>query len=181
AFATGRNQKTSVVCFTRGIIEILNREELKGVIAHEIAHIKNRDVLLATIVAVIASAISSISQIGFFFGGNNEENRNPIVTLLVMIFAPIAAVLVQLAISRSREYLADATAASALGSGKGLANALLKIDKNIQLLPSANINPAFSSLFIANPLKGDDFLSIFSTHPPIKKRVEKLLQFDNVK
>lgn len=176
AFATGRGPKKGVVCFTQGILQILDREELRGVIAHELAHIKNRDVLLSTIVAVIAGAISSIVQLSFWFGGSNSENRNPIISILIFIFAPLAAMLIQLAISRSREYLADETAAITIGSGKGLANALLKLEYNIKRMPEINTNPAMASLYIQNPFRGESIFALFSTHPTTKSRVDKLMK-----
>lgn len=177
AFATGRGPEKGVVCFTQGILQILDREELRGVIAHELAHIKNRDVLLSTIVAVMAGAISSIAQIGLFFG-SDSENRNPLVSLLVFIFAPISAMLIQLSISRSREYLADATAAKFTSNPKGLADALVKLENYTQRMPQIESNPALASLYIQNPLRGESIMQLFSTHPSTRKRVEKLLGID---
>jgi len=173
AFATGRGPSNGVVCFTQGILNLLTRDELRGVIAHEIAHIKNRDVLIATIAATIAGVISSIAQIGIFFS-SSDEDRNPVVSLLLMIFAPIAATLVQLAISRSREYLADEVAAKTLGTGEGLSSALLKIENSVRQMPEMEVNPSLSSLYIQNPLKGEGILQLFSTHPLTKNRIQRL-------
>jgi heat shock protein HtpX len=174
AFATGRNPKNSTICITQGLVQSLNREEIKGVIAHELAHIKNRDVLTATIAAVIAGAVSALANIGLLFGGNDDEEKNPAVTLLLIILAPIAAFLIQMAISRQREFAADEAAGRSTGNPQALANALVKINSIAQQVPM-NINPALSSLYIANPLRGNGFMELFSTHPPVEKRVERLL------
>ena len=181
AFATGRGPSNGVVCFTQGILNLLNRDELRGVIAHEIAHIKNRDVLIATIAATIAGVISSIAQIGIFFS-SSDEDRNPVVSLLLILFAPIAATLVQLAISRSREYWADEVAARTLGTGEGLSNALLKIENSVRQMPEMEVNPSLSSLYIQNPLKGEGILQLFSTHPLTKNRIQRLkeVKFTNI-
>lgn len=172
AFATGRNPSNSAVCFTQGILQVLNREELRSVMAHELAHIKNRDVLLSTIASVFAGAISSFAQIGMFFGG--DEERNPIVDLLVILLAPITATIIQLAISRSREYLADATAAKFTGEPESLVSALEKIH-NYSVQVPMNVNPALSSLYISNPFSGGALMSLFSTHPLLEKRTKRLL------
>lgn len=178
AFATGRNPEHGVVAVTTGIMRILTREELAGVIAHELAHIKNRDILVSTIAAAIAGAISYIAQMAHWamiFGGrsNDEDRGNPIVALIMMIVAPIAAMLIQLAISRSREYGADEGGAKISGNPLYLANALKKLHMASQRIPM-NANPATSHMFIVNPLSGGGFAKLFSTHPPIEERIERL-------
>lgn len=174
AFATGRGHSNSSVCVTKGLLQILNKEEIEGVLGHELTHVKNRDVLIATIAAVIAGAISSIAQIGIFFGGRDRD-RSPFVDLLVLILAPISATLIQLAISRTREYEADAGSAKVTGNPKALANALIKIDQAARQIPMQG-NPAFSSLYIENPFRGQNFIEIFSTHPATEKRVQRLME-----
>lgn len=179
AFATGRNPKHGAVAVTTGIIKILSREELEGVIAHELAHIKNRDILVGTIAATIAGAISYLAQMAqwaMIFGGrSDEEGRggNPIATIVMMIVGPIAAMVVQMAISRSREYGADAGGARITGNPLYLANALKKLHMATQKVPM-NANPATSHMFIVSPLSGGGILKLFSTHPPIEKRIERL-------
>jgi heat shock protein HtpX len=185
AFATGRNPDHSAVVLTKGLIANLDEEEVRGVIAHELAHIKNRDILISTIAAVMASIITTAAYhlrwINIF--GGSDNNRNIIADLAIMILAPIAATLVQLAISRQREYKADRTGAEFAKNPNGLANALEKIDaySSNKSLPTANVNPAFENLYISNPLgggkKGLSLIGrLFSTHPPIPERVEKLRQ-----
>lgn len=176
AFATGRNPQHGVVCVTQGLIQTLNRDEVNGVIAHELAHIKNNDILITTVAAVIAGAVSSIANIGIWFGGSDDEDRNPLFGILVLILAPIAATLVQLAISRAREYSADAGAAKVIGTGKPLADALIKIE-GIAAQHPMDINPALSSLYIANPLRGGGIMELFSTHPSTESRIQKLLGY----
>lgn len=174
AFATGKGPGNSSVCVTSGLVQMLSKEEIEGVIAHELAHIRNRDVLIATVAAVIAGAISSIAQLGLFFGGGDRD-RSPIVDLLILILAPISATLIQLAISRSREYEADATAAKYTQNPNGLANALIKIDQASRQIPLQQGNPAMSSLYISNPFKGGGVTELFSTHPSTEKRVQRLM------
>ncbi|MBL8014976.1 MAG: M48 family metalloprotease [Candidatus Doudnabacteria bacterium] len=173
AFATGRSPKTGVVCLTQGLINSLPQEQVAGVIAHELAHIKNRDVLISTVAAVIAGAISAIGNIALW-APRDEEDSNPIASILLVILAPIAATLIQFAISRSREFAADAVAAQTMGSGKPLADALVSISTVAERYPM-DINPALSSLYIANPLGGRQLASLFSTHPPTEERIAKLL------
>ncbi|RKO67476.1 zinc metalloprotease HtpX [Desulfofundulus salinus] len=183
AFATGRNPANAAVAVTDGLMQLLNRSEVEGVLAHEIAHIKNRDVLVGTIAAALAGAITMIAnalQWGLIFGGgrNDEEGGNPLSlvgTLLMIILAPLAATLIQLAISRTREFEADATGARLAGSPHGLANALLKLERAAQHIPM-QVNPATSHLFIVNPLTAESFARLFSTHPPIAERVRRLQQ-----
>jgi heat shock protein HtpX len=179
AFATGRNPEHAVVAVTQGIMRILSREELSGVIAHELAHIKHRDMLTGTIVATIAGAISMLAQMAqwsMIFGGrrDDDEGGSPIVALVMMIVAPIAAMLVQMAISRTREFEADKGGAQIAGSSTGLANALLKLEKGSQLVPMTDAKPATAHMFIVNPLTGGGLMKLFSTHPPIAERVARL-------
>lgn len=178
AFATGRNPEHSAVAVTSGILRILSREELEGVIAHELSHIRNRDILVATIAAAIAGAISYLAQMAqwaMIFGGRDrdEEGGNPIAALVMMIVAPIAAMLVQLAISRAREYGADESGAKICGNPLFLANALKKLHMASQRI-TMEANPATSHMFIVNPLTGAGFARLFSTHPPIEERVARL-------
>ncbi|NPA32077.1 MAG: zinc metalloprotease HtpX [Aquificae bacterium] len=185
AFATGRGPGHAAVAVTRGILEILDREELKGVLAHELAHIKNRDVLVATIAATIAGAIgflANMAQWALFFGGFNRDEEEEgsgfaeIVGALVMIIiVPIIATIIQLAISRAREYLADETGAKICGCPVALARALKKIEEYVTKIP-AQVNPGTAHLFIENPLKGSGLLELLSTHPPTEKRIERLCQ-----
>ena len=179
AFATGRNPEHAVVAVTQGIMRILSREELSGVIAHELAHIKHRDMLTGTIVATIAGAISMLAQMAqwsMIFGGrrDDDDGGSPIVALVMMIVAPIAAMLVQMAISRTREFEADKGGAQIAGSSSGLANALLKLEKGSQLVPMTDAKPATAHMFIVNPLTGGGLMKLFSTHPPIAERVARL-------
>ncbi len=181
AFATGRNPDHAVVAVTQGIMRLLSREELSGVIAHELAHIRHRDMLTGTIVATIAGAISMLAQMAqwaMLFGGgsrrDDDEGGSPIVALVMMIVAPIAAMLVQMAISRTREYEADAGGAKIAGNPSGLANALLKLEKGNEVIPMADAKPATAHMFIVNPLHGGGLIKLFSTHPPIADRVKRL-------
>jgi heat shock protein HtpX len=180
AFATGRNPEHGVVAVTTGLMALMNERELKGVIAHELAHIHHRDILVATVAATIAAAVAMIAQVGHFamlFGGrDDEEEGNPLGALLLMIVAPIAATLIQLGISRSREYLADAGAARLTGDPAGLASALEKLRRGAELHPREQA-PATASLFIMNPLGGGRRLAtLFSTHPAVEERVRRLRQ-----
>ncbi len=181
AFATGRNPEHAVVAVTQGIMRVLSREELTGVIAHELAHIKHRDMLTGTIVATIAGAISMLAQMAqwaMIFGGgrrdSDDEGGSPIAALVMMIVAPIAAMLVQMAISRTREFEADKGGAQIAGHPSGLANALLKLEKGAQIVPMHDAKPATAHMFIVNPLTGGGLLKLFSTHPPIAERVKRL-------
>lgn len=181
AFATGRNPEHAVVAVTQGIMRLLSREELTGVIAHELAHIKHRDMLTGTIVATIAGAISMLAQMAqwaMIFGGgsrrDNDEGGSPIVAIVMMIVAPIAAMLVQMAISRTREYEADKGGAALAGNPTWLANALLKLERGNEIVPMADAKPATAHMFIVNPLHGGGMMNLFSTHPPIAERVKRL-------
>jgi heat shock protein HtpX len=181
AFATGRNPEHGVIAVTEGIMSMLDARELKGVIAHEMAHIKNRDILVATVAAGIAAAVTYIAnvlQFSAFFGGgqsDDEEGGGSMIGMLAMAFvAPIAATLIQLGISRSREYLADETAARLTGDPEALARALEKLERGAQRIP-AHVEPATASLFIVSPLAGGrSLLSLFSTHPPMQERIARL-------
>jgi heat shock protein HtpX len=179
AFATGRNPENGAVAVTTGLTRILSKEELSGVIGHELAHIKNRDILIGTIAATIAGAISYIGQMAqwgmIFGGGRNDENRgsNPIVALAMMIVGPIAAMMIQMAISRSREYVADQNGAQIAGNPLYLARALGKLHLASQKIPM-EASPATSHMFIVNPLSGGGLLKLFSTHPPIEERIARL-------
>ncbi|MCA9743674.1 MAG: zinc metalloprotease HtpX [Deferribacteres bacterium] len=180
AFATGRNPQNSAVAFTEGIMHMMDREELSGVIAHELAHIKNRDILISTIAATFAGAITmlaNMAQWAMIFGGmqgdDEDEGGGLIGTLLMAILAPIAAMLIQMAISRSREYLADAEGARISGNPSYLARALRKLQYGTERIPM-HASPATSHLFIANPLRGGGFVNLFSTHPPMDERIERL-------
>jgi heat shock protein HtpX len=181
AFATGRDPEHGAVAVTTGIMRVLSREELAGVIAHELAHIKNRDTLIMTIAATVAGAISMLAQFGMFFGSaaNNGENRNPlgmIGLILGVILAPIAAMLIQMAISRTREYSADRLGAEICGQPQWLASALGKIAGGAHAveMESAERNPASAHLFIVNPLAGRRFDSLFATHPATENRIAAL-------
>ncbi len=174
AFATGRNPKHAAVAVTAGILQVLDRNELRAVLAHELGHVKHRDVLLVTVAAVIAGAISSLAQLAMWFGGGRDrEDSNPFAQLLVLLLAPITATIIQLAISRSREYAAD-DAAKEFADPRALAGALSKIEQYVAQVPM-NVNPSLSPLYIQNPFKNKSWLSLFSTHPPTFKRVARLL------
>ncbi|HYH00040.1 MAG TPA: zinc metalloprotease HtpX [Terriglobales bacterium] len=179
AFATGRNPKKGVVAVTQGIMDVLSPRELRGVLAHEIAHIRNRDILVATVAAAIAGAISYLGQalqFGFLFGGaSDEEGDSSIVGGLAMaLLAPIIALLIQMGVSRSREYLADETGARISGDPEALASALEKLDFAARRVP-AGVEPATASLFIVNPFAGaGSMMNLFSTHPPMRERIRRL-------
>jgi len=178
AFATGRNPKHAAVAVTTGIMRMLSQEELQGVIGHELAHIKHRDILVSTIAATIAGAISFLAQMAqwaMIFGhrGDDEEGGNPLAALVMMIVGPIAALIIQMAISRSREYSADEGGARLAGNPRYLSGALRKLHLASQKIPM-NANPATSHMFIVNPLSGGGILKLFSTHPPIEERITRL-------
>jgi len=175
AFATGRNPRHSAVCVTAGLRQILNGEELEGVIAHELSHVKHRDVLISTIAAIMAGAITWLTYM-VFWGGDNRRS-NPLVSLLILIFAPLAAGLIRMAISRSREFEADRRGAELAGSGRGLARSLQKLDAASRRIPLP-IPDAQGSLFIVQPLTGHEMAKLFSTHPPTEERVARLLEID---
>ena len=181
AFATGRNPEHAVVAVTEGIMRILDEEELEGVLAHELSHVKNRDVLISTVAATLAGAITYLAhmaQWAAMFGGRSREDdeggSNPIAMILLAILAPIAALLVQMAVSRSREFQADATGAQVAGRSWGLAKALEKLQMANQAMPMADATPATAHLFIVNPLSGETLMRLFSTHPPLEERIARL-------
>ena len=179
AFATGRNPEHAVVAVTSGIMHLLEPEELRGVLAHEIGHVKNRDILISTVAAVMASVIMMLAnflQWAAIFGGiggDDDEGGNPLAAIVLAIIAPFAAMLIQMAISRSREYLADETGARISGQPLALASALNKLDQYSQRIPM-KANPATENMFIVNPFSGRSAAKWFSTHPPIPERIERL-------
>ncbi len=180
AFATGRSPNNSVVAVTQGIMQLLSPEELKGVLAHEIGHIKNRDILIQSVAATLAGVIMFVSSMIkwaaiFGMGGNDEEGGNPLLAIVLAIVAPIAAMLIQMAISRSREYLADRTGAQLAGNPRHLAGALEKLDTYSRRLPMKQGNPATAHMFIVNPFSGQNLANLFSTHPPVQERIQRLM------
>jgi heat shock protein HtpX len=181
AFATGRNPEHAVVAVTEGIMRILDEEELEGVLAHELSHVKNRDVLISTIAATLAGAITYLAhmaQWAAIFGGRGRDDEeggtNPIAAMMLAILAPIAAMLVQMAVSRAREFQADATGARVAGKPWGLAKALEKLQMANQAVPMPDATPATAHLFIVNPLSGRTLMKLFSTHPPLEERIARL-------
>jgi heat shock protein HtpX len=182
AFATGRSPKRSAVAVTEGLLALMPRDQVRGVLAHELAHIRNRDVLVTTIAAMIGAAISAVAnflQFQWLFGGGDDDESplGVVGTLAAVLIAPIAAMLLQFAVSRQREFLADATAAELLGTGRPLADALGTLQRGVEVLPM-QVNPAAASLYIVNPFTGHGMSALFSTHPPILSRIERLLAFD---
>jgi len=181
AFATGRNPKNAAVAVTTGILQMLNTGELEGVLAHELAHVSNRDILISSIAAMMAGALTIFARMAFWFGGGSRSRENPlgaIIGLASLILAPIAAMLIRTAISRTREFQADHTGAEITGSPLQLASALEKISAGTERIPMA-VNPATSQLFIANPLKavrGQGMMSLLSTHPPVEDRIQRLTE-----
>jgi heat shock protein HtpX len=183
AFATGRNAKHSAVAVTEGLMRYLPEDQIRGVLAHELGHVKNRDILVTSIAAMVAgsiAAIANILQFSFLFGGFGDDEDNPlgfVGALATIILAPIAAALIQFAVSRQREFLADATAADLLGTGKPLADALGTLEKGVQAVPM-NVNPATASLYIVHPFRGQGIQNMFSTHPPLAERIRRLHEYD---
>jgi heat shock protein HtpX len=177
AFATGRNPHHSAVCVTEGLRRMLNRSELQGVIAHELAHIKHRDILISTVAAIVAGAITWVAQMAFFFGGGGGDDRdrrsNPLVMILMLILAPVAAALIQMAISRSREYEADRLGAELNGTGRGLGQALSKLDAANKQIPLP-VPDSQANMFIVAPLTSGGMRKLFMTHPPVKERIARL-------
>ena len=184
AFATGRNPEHAAVAVTRGLMGLLNSREIEGVLAHELAHVKNRDILISSIAATLAGAVmymANMLRFAMFFGGfggrDQEDSRGGILPMLAMaILAPIAALLIQMSVSRSREYLADATGARIVGSPDGLIDALKKLADGTRRLPM-EASAATAHLFIVNPLKAASLASLFSTHPPMEERIKRLRQY----
>lgn len=181
AFATGRNPEHAVVAVTEGILKIMNREELEGVLAHELSHVRNRDILIGSVAAALAGVIMMLAHMArwaAFFGGvgrdRDDEGGGGIVGLILMsVLAPIAAMIIQMAISRSREFLADSTGAKTVGNPLGLASALAKLARANEMVPM-EARPETAHMFIVNPLSGGSLLSLFSTHPPIEERIARL-------
>jgi heat shock protein HtpX len=184
AFATGRNPSHAAICVNEGLLQILDEEELYGVLAHEFAHVRNRDILISSVVAVLAGTITMIANMAQWglmfggFGGRDDRDRGGagglVVGLLMIILAPIAAMLIQLAVSRSREYEADHTGAEVSGDPMALASALRKLERATQVIPSQTAQPAFAHLYIVNPLSGQALGNLFSTHPPLEERIRRL-------
>ncbi|MFQ5817261.1 MAG: zinc metalloprotease HtpX [Terriglobia bacterium] len=179
AFATGRNPQHAAVAATAGLLEVMNDEELEGVLAHELAHVRNRDTLIMSVAATIAGAITYAAHLGYFaalFGGRGGRNGggNVFVMLLMLILAPIAAMMIQMAISRQREYAADAAAARFIGHGYGLASALEKLGAYAKRVPMRRVEPSQAHMFIVQPLAGGAMAKLFSTHPPVEERMRRL-------
>jgi heat shock protein HtpX len=176
AFATGRNPDHAAVAATEGILRLLNDEELAGVVAHELAHVKNRDILISSVAATMAAAIMMVSRFAMFFGGSRDsrEGQNPVALLATLLLAPVAAMLIQSAISRSREFGADAGGAAIAGSPSGLIGALRKLEAGSKAVP-LDANPATAHMFIIKPFSAAGLLSLFSTHPPTERRIQALM------
>jgi heat shock protein HtpX len=179
AFATGRNPEHAAVAATEGILRILTDEELEGVIAHELAHVKHRDILISSVAATLAAAIMMVSRFAMFFGGRSDDRQgqNPLALIAMLVLAPLAAMLIQAAISRSREFEADAGGATIAGNPMGLVSALRKIDSASRAVP-LDANPATAHMFIIKPFTGGGMLALFSTHPPTEQRVQALLRLN---
>jgi len=182
AFATGRNPEHGAVAVTTGLLHTLDERELAGVLAHELAHIKNRDTLIMTVTATLAGAIGMLANFAFFFGGNRDRGMGPIALILMAILAPLAAMLVQMAISRTREYGADKGGAEISGDPMGLASALAKISKTAEQVDNitAERNPATAHMFIINPLRGRGMDNLFTTHPSARNRIKRLKEMTNL-
>ncbi len=184
AFATGRSPGHAAVAVTRGILRILTPEELKGVLGHELTHIINRDILISTIAATLVGAITFLADmarwLAFFGGGRDDEGRNPFAVIIFSIIAAFAAFLIQMAISRSREYLADEGGAKLSGNPLYLARALEKLEKGVTRIPM-DVNPSTAHMFIVNPLRGGGVMNLFSTHPPTEERIKRLLEMAGVR
>ena len=180
AFATGRNPDRAVVAVTEGILNVLDERELEGVLAHELAHVRNRDILIGAVAATVAAAITFIARIamwGAMFGGGGDDDDSPLGAfgfILFLILAPIAAFLIQMAVSRSRESQADRSGAELLGDATPLANALIKIDAAAKQTPMPNVSPAVSHVFLQNPLRGQNVTRLFMSHPPLEERLAQL-------
>jgi heat shock protein HtpX len=182
AFATGRNPKHAAVAVTQGLLQHLPSDQVRGVLAHEFAHVKNRDILVSSIAAMIAGAIAAIGNLFFWtsmFGGDDDDSPvGAIGALLMIVIGPLAATLLQLGVSRQREYLADATAARMIGEGRPLADALETLERGRQAIPM-QVNPATETLYIVNPFSGAGVTALFSTHPPIADRIRRLREYDS--
>jgi len=176
AFATGRNPRHSAVAVTRGALNLLDEHELEGVMAHELAHIKNRDTLTSTIAATVAGIFSMLAYWGFLFGMGNRQGGNPLALLAMIILGAVGAALIKAAISRSREFVADAEGAQIAGTPNGLASALRKLEAYSKRVPMQNPNPAMNNMFIIEPWVGEKITGLFATHPPTEKRIEALMR-----
>ncbi|HJU82701.1 MAG TPA: zinc metalloprotease HtpX [Holophagaceae bacterium] len=175
AFATGRNPEHAVVACTEGIMRLMTRQELEAVLAHELGHVKHRDILVGSLAAVLAQSIMFLSRMAFWFSPRDSEGRsNPLAAIAVMILGPVAAMMLQMAISRSREYMADEYSAHITGRPDQLASALERLDAFNRQAPMAHAQPATAHLMTVNPLAGGGLMGLFSTHPPIQKRIERL-------
>jgi heat shock protein HtpX len=179
AFATGRDPQHGVVAVTQGLLQMMERSEVEGVIAHELAHIRNRDTLIMAVAATIAGAISALEHMFYyatlFFGHRDERSGNPLAALVLVIVAPLAAMIIQLAISRAREYEADRVGAMIAGTPMGLVNALRKLELAAERIPATHAQPATAHLYIVNPLRGGGLMAMFSTHPPVQERIRRLM------
>lgn len=175
AFATGRNAKHAVVAATEGILRILDRDEIEGVMAHELAHVRHRDMLISSVAATLAGAIMVLARFGLFFGGGDRDRGGGALAILLVVLAPLAAMIVQAAISRSREFAADAGGAEISGKPRALASALQKLEATARRVPLQG-NPATAHMFIVHPFRGGGFTKMFSTHPPTEERVARLLE-----
>jgi len=179
AFATGRDPQHGVVAVTQGLLQMMERSEVEGVIAHELAHIRNRDTLIMAVAATIAGAISALAHMFYyatlFFGHRDERSGNPLAALVLVIVAPLAAMIIQLAISRAREYEADRVGAMIAGTPMGLANALRKLELAAERIPAEHAQPATAHMYIVNPLRGGGLMAMFSTHPPVQERIRRLM------
>jgi len=184
AFATGRNPDHAAVAVTQGILDLLDWDELRGVLAHEISHVGNRDILIGSVAAAVAMGITFVARMAmwgamFGGGGNDDDNPNPLALLAFSLLAPVAAAVIQMALSRSREFEADRTGARLIGDGEPLARALAKLEQRAKVIPM-NVDPAQASKFIVNPLTGRkvQFAKLFTTHPPMEDRIARLRQGD---
>jgi heat shock protein HtpX len=175
AFATGRNPNHSAVAVTQGILKLLSEDELRGVLAHELGHVRNRDILTTSVASAIGGAITYIAYLALWFGGDDNSPLGVFASLALFLLAPIAATIIQLAVSRQREYSADATGAEICGNPESLASALLRLEQGAQAIPM-QVNQAAEPLYIVRPFSGGGIASLFSTHPPIEERVRRLRQ-----
>jgi heat shock protein HtpX len=182
AFATGRNPEHASVAFTAGVLRLMNDSELEGVVAHELGHVKNRDILTSSIAATIATAITFLARMAFWFGGRRDDDKegSPWAGLIMMILAPIAAMLIQMSISRTREYAADETSAHVTHNPNELISALSKLESWSKRIPMADVNPATAHLFIIKPFTGDGLMRMFSTHPSTEDRIARLEAMRNI-